>query len=161
MNLTPNFTLHEMEYSYTATRLGILNKIPPEGMPFCISILETVMQPLRDAVGPLYINSGYRSPQLNRKVGGSKRSQHVYGPYRGAACDFVHSDFSVQHIAKKIVELSLPFDQLILEFTESRSGGWCHVSIPRLGREPRGQILKIDRGQPVLVLQVSDFQGSE
>jgi uncharacterized protein YcbK (DUF882 family) len=35
---------------------------------------------LRDAVGKsISITSGYRSPQHNKKIGGAKDSQHLYG----------------------------------------------------------------------------------
>lgn len=35
---------------------------------------------LREILGcPLYINSGYRTPEYNKKIGGSSNSQHMYG----------------------------------------------------------------------------------
>jgi peptidoglycan hydrolase-like protein with peptidoglycan-binding domain len=48
------------------------------------SNLQTLMERLeivRKAVGdmPIVIRSGYRSPDYNKKVGGAKRSQHLYG----------------------------------------------------------------------------------
>ena len=39
-------------------------------------LIRDVIQPMRDALGPIRITSGYRSPQLNRAIGGSRKSQH-------------------------------------------------------------------------------------
>lgn len=158
--LSRNFDLSELEASYTASRLGISNKIPREAMPYAVAIVEHVMQPLRDVCGPIRIHSGYRCEALNKAVGGSKRSQHVYGPDRGAACDFTQAkgEFSAIELAQTIVRVGLPFDQLILEFTESQSGGWVHCSIaPK--KVFRGQILKIDRGKQTRLLTTGELLG--
>ena len=39
----------------------------------------TLLEPARQLVGPLIINSGYRNEVVNRKVGGVKSSQHLTG----------------------------------------------------------------------------------
>jgi len=42
--------------------------------------LIELLQKLRDRIGkPLIINSGYRNPEHNKRVGGSSNSQHLYG----------------------------------------------------------------------------------
>jgi len=43
-------------------------------------LLIRLLQNIRDELGkPIIINSGYRSIEYNRKVGGSPKSQHLYG----------------------------------------------------------------------------------
>lgn len=43
-------------------------------------MLLTVLETLRNKIGePIYINSGYRTPEHNKAVGGSKLSYHMYG----------------------------------------------------------------------------------
>ena len=37
------------------------------------------LQLIRDAVGPVVVGSGYRSPAYNRHVGGAQHSRHLYG----------------------------------------------------------------------------------
>ena len=34
-------------------------------------LIDNLIQPLRDAIGPIRISSGYRSPSLNRAIVGS------------------------------------------------------------------------------------------
>ncbi|EMO99217.1 peptidase M15, partial [Leptospira santarosai str. 200702252] len=68
MNLSENFTLPEL----TVTGTGLPN-IPDERQIVNLKRLcETILEPLRKAIGkPIQINSGYRSPAVNRKVRGS------------------------------------------------------------------------------------------
>ncbi|WP_053955088.1 YcbK family protein [Inediibacterium massiliense] len=59
--------------------------------------LIRLLQEMRDKIGrPMIINSGYRSPSYNKKVGGSPRSQHVLGK----AVDIRVNGFSPEEIAK-------------------------------------------------------------
>lgn len=44
------------------------------------TMLLKVLDSLRDKIGePIYINSGYRTPEHNKAVGGSTLSYHMYG----------------------------------------------------------------------------------
>lgn len=120
MKLTKDFYLHEFTRSQTAARIG--RKIEPSLTEIgnlsqlCIHVL----QPLRDAIGvTITISSGLRPLWLNGLVGGSKTSQHVYGE----AADILAQGYSPMKLCEKIVELKLPFDQLISEFDQ-----WTHVS---------------------------------
>lgn len=68
VKVSKNFKLYEFECKDGSN----LVKIDPR-------VIECV-QRLRDIVGkPLYINSGYRTPEHNKKIGGSDFSQHVLG----------------------------------------------------------------------------------
>lgn len=130
--ISRNFALEEFLISQTAERLGI-DMTPDENVRDHLKILvDSIMQPLRDEVGPLLVSSGYRPPELNSRIGGSKTSAHMYG----GACDFRSNLFSPLDLCKKIVELDLPYDQVIHEF-----GRWVHVGIPRIGAPARGQEL--------------------
>jgi len=61
--------------------------VPAEAIPALRRLCQHVLQPLRDQFGPGTVNSGYRSPSWNRKVGGVPNSQHDYavGPNSVAA----------------------------------------------------------------------------
>lgn len=73
------------------------------------ALVENVLQPLRDAWGrPLRVNSGYRCPELNEKVGGVPTSQHRIGCAADIACD------NPLALAQLAYDRGLPFDQMIL-----------------------------------------------
>ena len=101
------------------------------------ALVDEVLQPLRDACGPLAINSGYRCPEVNKAVGGVPTSQHTKGE-AADVCPFGrngHGDIEVvRQLAQKAVELDLPFDQMILY------PSFVHFS-HRLRGEQRKQIL--------------------
>jgi hypothetical protein len=84
-----------------------------------------VLDPLREAIGmPVKINSGFRSQRVNEAIPGSaKVSQHL----EGKAADIVSSGMSVLDLFKRVLQLGLPFDQIIYE-AKSPQSKWVHVS---------------------------------
>ena len=71
MRISKNFTLHELTRSNTALRLGIDNTPTKDGIHKLTIIANSLLQPIRNELGPLRITSGYRSPELNTAIGGS------------------------------------------------------------------------------------------
>lgn len=143
--LTPNFSLTELTRSEAAIRLGFSNTPPPDAVLALRALCENVLEPLREALGrPIRINSAYRGPTANKSVGGSSTSQHVLGE----AADIEVEGIDNMTLAKKIVELNLPFDQLIAEFVDPAvpGSGWVHVSHKRKGAQ-RKQTLRAVRQQ--------------
>lgn len=111
MKLTKNFELKEFTSSPTAKKYNISNTPPELVIENLKSLCEYILQPIRDKVEkPVEINSGYRCLELNKKVGGVPTSQHVLG----CACDFKIDGMTSYEIAEVVLELNLPFDQLIL-----------------------------------------------
>lgn len=138
--LSEHFTLRELVRSQQAARCGVDNT-PPEAVMnnlelICINILE----PVRKHYGvPFSPNSGYRSPELNARIGGSKTSQHILGQ----AVDIEVPGISNYDLAVWIKD-NLIFDQLILEHYQSGDpySGWVHVSYS--GQGNRGHYLTFD-----------------
>jgi zinc D-Ala-D-Ala carboxypeptidase len=121
--LSKSFTLQEMTFSQTAAREGIDNTPGPAQVRALRELCTSILQPLRDSVGlPLIVSSGYRCPRLNRYVGGSVTSQHM----EGRAADVVCFGIETKQLFKRVLELKLPFDQLIYE--GGRQSIWVHVS---------------------------------
>jgi zinc D-Ala-D-Ala carboxypeptidase len=129
MRLTKNFHLSEFVFSETAQRHGINNTPTPEQITKLQLLCINILQPLRDALNkPIKITSGYRSPELNRKIGGSIKSQHS----KGEAADIVVVGMTAKAVCQRIINLRLPYDQLIFEFES-----WTHVSYsPSHRRQP-------------------------
>ena len=123
IKLTKNFTLDEMCRSRDAKRLQIKNVPSPKEVARLKTLCEKVLQPLRDYMGePIIINSGYRSPELNKKVGGVYGSQHVKGEAADIRCE--NKEYAARLIAFAMMQLE--FDQLILE--RKKGTYWVHVS---------------------------------
>lgn len=125
MQLSKNFSLDELIKSDTAIRLGI-NNTPNTGQIKNLELLaKNILQPLRDKFGSIKILSGFRSPELNKAVNGSKTSDHM----DGLAADIECKALSNAALASWI-KGNLTFEQLILEFyTPGDSfSGWVHVS---------------------------------
>jgi len=137
MNLSENFTLEEMTASETAARYHIDNT-PPNEVLLNLRRLALFLEDVRKALDkPIHINSAYRSPEANEKVGGKPTSQHC----RGTAADIKVKGMTPDQVVRAIIKSGLKYDQVIREFDS-----WTHISIPN-GKEiePRLQALIIDK----------------
>jgi hypothetical protein len=126
MNLTANFTLSEMVKSETALRHDMDNT-PGEAEIASLRLLcEKILQPVREHYGKgVKVNSGFRHPEVNAKVGGSKTSDHC----KGQAADIEIPGVANADLAAHIVD-TYKFTQVILEFYTPGvpDSGWVHVS---------------------------------
>ena len=124
MILSKNFTLQEFTKSVSAIRNDIDNSPNAEHIRNIQLLVKYVLQPLREGLNkPIRITSGYRSESLNKLIKGSKKSQHC----KGQAADLqfkVDGVMDNKAIWDKVIELGLPFDQMINEFNYS----WIHIS---------------------------------
>jgi hypothetical protein len=126
MQLTENFSLAEMIKSETALRNGLDNTPGPVEIENLKALCENILQPLRDAYGRgIKVNSGFRHPNVNAAVGGSRTSDHC----KGQAADIEIPGIPNYDLAKYISE-SFWYTQLILEFYTPGipDSGWVHVS---------------------------------
>jgi hypothetical protein len=124
--ISKNISEREAIESYTAKRKGIEN-IPSEyQLTNMVAVAENVFEPLRKWVGgPIKINSFFRSPELNKAIGGSGKSQHCEG--RAIDIDDVYGRKSNAEMYNYIKN-NLDFDQLIWEFGTDDNPDWVHVS---------------------------------
>jgi hypothetical protein len=124
----------EATKSATASRLGIDNT-PSEAIIETMKLTaEKVFEPLREQLGPIRISSFYRSPDLNRAIGGSKTSQHC----KGEAIDCSGINVTNKELFNAACELE--FDQLIWEFGTLEEPQWIHISYSKTHN--RKQILR-------------------
>ena len=126
MSISQHISYKESVYSRTATRLGIDNEPNDEQMNNMLDIAQEVFEPLRMWVGgPIKINSFFRSPELNKAIGGSSKSQHC----QGQAID-LDDTFGRATNAEmfEFIKKHLDFDQMIWEFGDDENPDWVHVS---------------------------------
>ena len=126
MAISEHISYKEGVYSRTATRLDIDNEPNNEQMDNMCLLAQEVFEPLRMWVGgPIKINSFFRSPKLNKAIGGSTKSQHCHGQAIdiddtfGRATNAEMYDFIKEH---------LDFAQMIWEFGDEDNPDWVHVS---------------------------------
>mgnify|MGYP003144537498 CR=1 FL=1 len=142
--ISKNFTINELTKSNVATRLGISNSPTEAGVQKLTILANSILQPIRDKLGPIRITSGYRSPELNMAIGGSSNSQHCR--YEAVDCQYFSGGrMDNIKIYQMLKELDIDFDQLILEFGDSTKHkdplfpAWIHVSYKIL--DNRRQVL--------------------
>jgi len=124
--ISKHISYKEGVYSRTAMRRGIKNNPNAEQMENMVAIAEEVFEPLRMWVGgPIKINSFFRSPELNKAIGGSAKSQHCYG--QAIDIDDTFGKMSNANMYEFIKE-NLDFDQMIWEFGDDDNPDWVHVS---------------------------------
>ena len=135
MKLSKNFALSEITHSNTAKRLGIENEPTEVHLQNIKHLVDNLIQPLRDSIGPIRVSSGYRNPSLNRAIGGSVSSQHC----KGEALDIQFWQMGKMMnkvIYDWILASGLEFDQMINEFDFA----WIHISLK--AKDNRKQVLE-------------------
>lgn len=108
IQITENFKLSEFIYSSTAKRKNIKSQyiLTIDIIKNIYELTENILQPLRNKIGKIIITSGYRSFDLNYRVGGVDNSQHL----TGSAVDIKVTNINqaVYHIQE------MKFDQMII-----------------------------------------------
>ena len=139
MQLSKYFSEREFLLSETA-RINKINNTweSKEYLNNAIWLCSGWLDDFRQEVGMLRVSSGYRCPELNKIVGGSKNSAHCFG----LAADLVPLEEDIHLAFDKILNLlrkdKLEWDQIIFE-EPSGEQPWIHFGLRKDGM--RKQIL--------------------
>ena len=119
--ISAHFTFEEL----CTTSTGLPNKPNIQALVNLVYLTAYVLEPLRCAMGePISISSGYRSKEVNQKVGGVWNSQHT----KGQAVDInIKGDYEKGKKWFKWIKEHCQFDQLIWEHNAA-GVYWIHVS---------------------------------
>ena len=98
----------------------------PEHIENLKALAEKIFEPIRNHFKvPIRVSSGYRSKELNAKVGGSKSSDHCFG----YAIDLDADGTSItNNEIFYFIKDNLKFKQLIFEFPVNGQASWIHIS---------------------------------
>lgn len=120
IQLSEHFRLSEMLASETAVRRHIPNVPGPGIQQNMADVTTKLLEPIRKEFGPIHISSGFRSSELNNKVGGSFNSAHILGK----AADISSMDKSITRkmLVDWVLSNNISFDQIIFE------GTWVHIA---------------------------------
>lgn len=135
------FTISEMIASDTAKAKGIDNSPTTEVRANLVALIETLLDPLREAwKSPIRVTSGYRCAALNKAVKGSSTSAHLYGcaadivPLNGKIADF--KEFCKNYFGSR----RHLYDQVILE--DNGKSEWVHIGLKTADGRKRGQLME-------------------
>lgn len=135
------FTIKELTKSATATVKRIDNTPTPQALANLTALVDNVLDPLREAWGrPIYVNSGYRCPALNKAVGGATTSEHMTGQAADISAANPADNAKLFALARK-----LTFNQLIWENGPDAYPDWIHISFSTKGN--RGEKLRYKNGK--------------
>ena len=142
-----HFSYNEMIASQTATRNNIDNTPNEQQYYNLTQLCRNILEPIRQHYNlPIFINSGFRCLELNRKIGSTDKSQHM----KGQAADlFVNTIFPFETWKWLVTESDLDYDQAIAEFTTKTGGGWLHVSYDSENNRNKITIARKDDGRTI------------
>jgi len=124
--ISKHISYKEGVYSITAIRKGIDNEPNEEQLSNMKLVAEKIFEPVRIHFKvPIKVNSFFRSPDLNKAIGGSTKSQHCKG--QAIDIDDTYGKIKNSDIYWWIKE-NLDFDQMIWEFGNNDNPDWVHVS---------------------------------
>ena len=135
------FTITELCYSDVAKNKGIDNSPTTDVRANLVTLVNNLLDPLREAwKSPIKVTSGYRCGVLNRAVGGSSTSAHLYGcaadivPVNGKITEF-------KEFCRKYFDVHRHlFDQVILE--DNGKSEWVHIGLKTKDGRKRGQLME-------------------
>ena len=135
------FTINELIASDTAKAKGIDNSPTTEVRANLVALIETLLDPLREAwKSPIRVTSGYRCAALNKAVKGSSTSAHLYGcaadivPLNGKIAEF--KAFCRDYFGNR----RHLFDQVIFE--DNGKSEWVHIGLKTKDGRKRGQLME-------------------
>ena len=128
---SPQYPLSALTVSGTAAKYGI-NNTPTD--PTVLANLSRVSDFLATLPFTFRIGSGYRSPEVNQRVGGAGQSQHM----QGEAVDFTPLNATNEDVANWLYQNHPDHPELdqVIWYTDT---GHVHVSV---GGRRRGEFLK-------------------
>lgn len=132
--MTTHFSFEEM----TRTSYPVKNEPTEEHHENMLILCEKVLEPARLALGPIKVNSGFRSRALNKMIKGAANSHHC----RGMAADL--DLWRRNNLLFDWIRKNCQFTQLINEFPNDKGvPRWVHVSYDP--NDIRNEVLRADK----------------
>lgn len=148
MQLSKHLSRAEFERSDAATNYGISNTMNSGQLAKAMALAINCFEPIREHLGkPIRVNSGYRSPAVNKRIGGALTSQHSLG-------EAIDLDLHDRDLFEWIID-NVTFDQLIAEFPSGGKASWFHISF-REGRNRKQVLVAIKKAGKTTYLPWSE-----
>ncbi len=136
--ITTHFFWNELLASVEADKNNIINAPITEAQTENIITTANYLETIRELLGnnPVIVSSCFRSPKVNKLVGGSLTSAHLDGLAVDFVCNGSGDPAKIVSILRKHVNV-LKFDQLINEYDR-----WVHIG---WGPKNREEVIKATR----------------
>ena len=139
MNKQTNLSEHFGRAELTKTKTGISNvpnEAQVENLKRVCRWLERLRKRWNDLYGegddPIIINSGFRSPEVNKAVGGVPTSNHLTGCAVDIRCVGMEQALRYAAILLDISDLNKEdYDELLIE--QKRNVVWIHFAVKSTG----------------------------
>ena len=125
---------------FTEKELRIENA-PEQVKKNMTALVEKILDPLREKIGAIRINSGYRTPAYNKQIGGSPTSQHI----TGQAVDIFPLKKDIDDVFSMIIR-EFKYDQVILE-RNNAGAKWIHISYNTAGNRQKAMTATVVNGK--------------
>lgn len=147
------FSIRELCSSQTAARYHQSNEPSKEVRAHLQELIEKLLDPLRTrwqehceqaklGSPALIVSSGYRSPWLNRKVGGVSNSAHLHG----YAADIVPANGKQREfeafVSSSFANSGVRYDQIIIE--RKGASRWVHLAVRHPNGQQRGHCFRLN-----------------
>ena len=145
MNLSEHFTLAEL----TKTKSGIKN-VPNEAQVENLKRVCQWLEQLRrrwnnlygDGDDPIIINSGFRSAEVNRAVGGAPTSNHLTGCAVDIRCIGIEQALRYAALLLDIADLNKEdYDELLIE--QNGCTYWIHFAVRPKGNRRKVRLIQV------------------
>ena len=136
------FTIKELCVSGSFPKLVVIPEKGTKVYNNMVYLIEHLLDPVRERLGKaVIVTSGYRNEKLNKAVGGSSTSNHLYGH----AADIHTGNNSTDNIniVYTLLELGIDYDEIIVEGAEFNKSGelmsakWIHVATKPTGNRKK------------------------
>lgn len=127
------FELADFEKSATAKRKGIDNRLKGDDILDYQYLMDIIIKIQSKFGKPIYVNSGYRSKDLNKAVGGATKSQHR-SLGNEAAADITAGNKGLNKELYALIRQMVNSNEIVLDqIIDEKSLAWIHVSVKRIG----------------------------
>lgn len=137
-SVTKNFSYKEFLVSDSFPDMARKMKLNDEDKKVIKLLCQSILQPLRDKFGPISIESGKRSVELNEKVGGDSKSDHLFS----SGVDISTKKVTLEALFDYIKKSGFHYRQLIKYDDQSI----IHISINIPGRPYKNEALSKEKG---------------
>ena len=138
-NLSEHFSLRELTKTNTGIK-NVPNEVQVNNLKRLCKWLERLRKKWNDLYGdgddPIIINSGFRSPEVNKAVGGATLSNHLTGCAVDIRCIGIEQALRYAAILLDISDLNHEdFDELLIE--QKAHVIWIHFAVRPFGNRKR------------------------